>query len=113
MKTTLPLPQEKKLSILCRVEPGCLGPDGADHIVEFCAFTQKAIESIHSDFVHWSIVPRDDKSLPEMAYQINQKKLNHDKAAKYLALFNKNLDEFEGRLHESLAHLINQYLGRK
>jgi len=110
MKIKLPLPQEKKLTVVCRIEAGCLGPEGADHIEEFCNFAQTEVEPIDSDFVHWELIPRHDKSLAEMQYKINNKKLNHDKAAKYLAMFNKNLDEFEDHLHEKLSHLIDQYL---
>lgn len=112
MKNNLPLPQEKKLTIVFRVEPGCLGPQGAAHIEEFCRFAQKEFETVDADFIHWEIVPRHDKSLAEMQYQVNNKNLSHDKAAKYLTVFNKNLDEFEGHLHQKLTLLIDQYLGR-
>ncbi len=110
MKTVPPLSQDKKLTVLCRVEPGCLGPDGQDHIEDFCAFTQKEVESIYAKFIHWIIVPRDDKSLPEMQYQIGSKQLTQERAAKYLKLFDKNLEELEEKLHETIAHLINRYL---
>ncbi len=110
MKISLPLPQDKKLTVIVRVEPGCLGPDGKDHIEEFCNFAQAEVEPIDSDFVHWEIVPRHDKSLPEMQYKTINKMLTHDKAAKYLKMFNKDLDEFEGHLHDKLAVLIEQHL---
>lgn len=112
MKNRLPLPQDKKLTVVVRVEPGCLGPEGQSHIEEFCRFAQIEVEPIDSDFVHWDIVPRHDKSLPEMQYKAMNKKLTHDKAAKYLQMFDKNLDEFEGHLHEKLSMLIDQHLGR-
>ncbi len=112
MKTNLPLPQARKLTVLCRVEPGCLGPDGKDHIEEFCDFAQTQVASIDSDFVIWNLVPRYDKTLPEMEYKISDKTLSHDKAAKYLTIFKKNLDEFEEHLNEKLSQLIDQYLGR-
>ncbi len=89
MSNSLSLPKEKKLTVTYRVEPGCLGPKGADHIEKFCLFAQKQVESIDADFVHWEIVPRYDKSLPEMQYQIGKKRLSHDKAATYLQLFGK------------------------
>ena len=112
MKNNLPLPQDKKLTIVFRVESGCLGPDGAIHIEEFCRFAQKEFETVDADFVHWKIEPRHDKSLAEMQYQVSNKKLNHDQAAKYLGVFNKDLDEFEKHLHNKFALLIDQYLGR-
>lgn len=109
MKNDLPLPQNKKLTVMFRVEPGSLGPQGKDHIGQFCAFAQKEVESIDADFVHWEIVSRDNKALPEMQYKIGNKYLTHDKAAKYLIAFNKDLDEFEGHLLEKLALLIDYY----
>ncbi|MCK5648982.1 MAG: hypothetical protein KAI22_08895 [Gammaproteobacteria bacterium] len=111
MKNNLPLPQEKKLMVLFRLEPGCLGPDGKDHIEQFCQLAQQEFKSLHSDFVHWDIVPRHDKSLPEMQYKINNKKLSHDKAEKFLNIFHKNLNDFEDQLHKKLAVFIDQYLG--
>ena len=52
MKTKLPLPQDKKLTVIFRLEPGCLGPDGEDHVEEFCKFAEKEVAPIDSDFVH-------------------------------------------------------------
>lgn len=112
MNHMLPLPQDKKLTIVFRVEPGCLGPDGHSQVEDFCFFAQKEFEQLDSDFIHWEITPRFDKSLPEMQYQINNKKLTHDKAEKYLSLFNKGLDEFEAHLHNTLASQIDKFLGR-
>jgi len=112
MKTNLPLPQEKKLAVIYRVEPGCLGPKGADHIEKFCIYAQKEFETVDSDFIHWEIMPRHDKSLPEMQYKVGNKNLTHDKAAKYLEIFEKELDVFEGRLHRNLSMHIDTFLGR-
>lgn len=112
MKNSLPLPQEKKLTIVFRVEPGCLGPSGNSHVDEFCGYAQKECEQLDADFVHWEIMPRHDKTMPEMQYQINKKKLSHDKAAKYLELFKKDLDEFEEHLHKKIAYLIDAFLKR-
>jgi len=112
MKDNLPLPQEKKLMVIFRVEPGCLGPNGNQLVEQFCQFAQKKVELIDADFVHWEILPRFDKSLPEMQYRVGNKKLTHDKAARYLDLFEKNLDDFEGHLHNKLALLVEQYQGR-
>jgi hypothetical protein len=113
MKTKLPLPLDQKLHVLCRVEPGCLGPKGVDHIEEFCAFAEKELESIDSDFVHWEIVPRHNKKEAEMQYKVNNKNLSHDKAANYLELFKKDLDEFEEHLHEKLSYLVDHYWDNK
>jgi hypothetical protein len=55
MKQSLPLPEGKKLSVTCRVESGCLGPDGANKIVAFCQFAQQEIQFLDSDYVIWHI----------------------------------------------------------
>ncbi len=111
MKHDLPLPQEKKLTVLFRIERGSLGPDGDKHMDDFCLFAQKELDSLDADYMHWEIIPRHDKSLPEMEYRINNKKLSHDKAAKYLELFGQDLDRFELDLARSLSTLIGRYLG--
>ena len=112
MKDKLPLPQDKKLTVVFRVEPGCLGPNGSAHIEDFCGFARTQVESVDADFVHWQIVPRHDKSLPEMQYEVSSKRLNHIQAEKYLQVFDKSLDEFESHLFEKVTHLIETYLGR-
>ena len=112
MDYDLPLPLYKKLTVTFRVEPGCLGPDGAEHVEGFCKFAKKEVSALDADFVRWVITPRYDKSLPETEYKTNNKRLNHQMAEKYLRVFAKNLDEFEGHLQDKLADLIDQYLGR-
>jgi hypothetical protein len=112
MKDKLPLPQDKKLMVLFRVEPGCLGPDGVEHIEKFCLYAEAQVATMDSNFVHWEIVPRFDKNLPELEYKVHHKKLTHDKAAKYLSIFQKSLDEFEEHLNDKLAMLIDEYLER-
>lgn len=111
MKINLPLSQDKKLNVIFRVEAGCLGPEGTSLIDGFCNFAQQEVETLDADFVHWEILPRHDKSLPEMEYKISNKKLSHDKADRYLEFFRKELNEFEEHLHEKIAILIDQHLG--
>lgn len=106
----MPLSDEQKLTVICRVEPGCLGPQGVNLIDAFCSFAQPEIDLIDADFIHWQLTPRYDKKLPEMQYYINNKTLTHDKAAKYLALFDRKLDNFEEHLNEKLADLIDLHL---
>ena len=111
MKHDLPLPSEKKLTLIFRVESGSLGPDGVNHVEAFCEFAQQELQTLDADFMLWVLVPRHDKSLPEMEYQVNEKKLNHDQAEQYLQIFDKSLDDFEGDLAGSLSRLIGQFLG--
>lgn len=112
MDVTLPLPLYKKLTVTFRVEPGCLGPDGAEHIEGFCKHAKKSVAGLDADFVRWVIVPRYNKSLAETEYKTNNKILSHQKAQLYLGAFGKDLDEFEEHLQDKLSDLIDQYLGR-
>ena len=112
MGISLPLPSDKKLIVTYRVEPGCLGPEGADHIKAFCTFAEKGVADVDADFVHWHIIPRYDKTLPEMHYAVNNKELTHDQADQYLNVFQKGLDEFECHLQDKLALLIDSYWER-
>ena len=111
MKDKLPLPQNKKLKVVFRVEPGCLGPSGDQNVTPFCLYAEEQVATIDSDFVIWTIIPRFDKSRPEIEYKVGNKNLTHDKAAKYLNIFKKNLDEFEDHLNDKLTILIDEYLG--
>ena len=70
------LPDSKKLTVVYRVEPGCLGPTGRDNIEAFCDYANKELAPTDSGFVNWEIMPRYDKSLPEMQYLIANKKLD-------------------------------------
>ncbi len=112
MKDNLPLPQDKKLNVVFRVEAGLLGPKGNEYVEAFSKFAENELISLDSDYIHWEIVPRHDKSAPEMEYMINGKKLSHDKAAKYLEVFKQDLDEFELHLARKLSRLVEVFLGR-
>lgn len=106
------LPEDKKLSVTYRVEPGCLGPDGKNYVNAFCDFAQKTIQSMEADHITWHIIPRNDKSLPEMQYSILGKNMNDAQAKKYLAIFGKKFDEFEGYMGDKLALLIDDFLSQ-
>ena len=110
MKVIAPLSQDKKLTIVLRVESGCLGPEGSNHVENFCRTALTTIEQINSDFLIWEVLPRLDKYLPEIQYKAAQKTLTHDQARKYLALFDTKIDEFEEHINEKLTILIEQYM---
>ncbi len=112
MKNAVALADEKKLALIYRVEPGCLGPNGASHIEGFCDFAQKEIEQLDAAYVLWTITPRHNKSLPEMQYSIGSRNISREQAERYAAALQKNLDEFESHLVEKLADLINAYMGQ-
>ena len=110
MKHDLPLPQDKKLTVTYRIEPGCLGPNGSEKVSDFCEFAENGLRTLDSDYVIWNIKPRLDKRLPEMQYTAIGKTLNHAQAEKYLWLCEKALDEFECHLSDRMATLIDDYL---
>jgi len=110
MKKAVSLPEGNKLSVTYRVEPGCLGPSGASKIVQFCEYAQENIQSLDADYIAWNIMPRNDKTLPEMQYSVVGKRMNHAQAEKYLAVFDKNLEEFEGHLVDKLALFIDDFM---
>ena len=47
-----------------------------------------------------------------MQFNVLGKAMNHDKAEKYLKIFDKSLNEFEAHLGEKMAELIDQYFDR-
>ena len=108
MKNSLPLQDDRKLSVTYRVEAGCLGPEGTKHIAEGGKFSQLALQTLDSDYIVWNIVHRKDKTLPEMQYNVLGKVMNHYQAEKYLAIFGKSLDEFECHLSDRLTTLIHK-----
>ena len=106
------LPNDKKLSVLCRIEPGCLGPDGIKHIESFCLIAQQAMQYFDADVNMWVLVPRYDKTLAEIQYSVGSKLLTSEQTAKYMHAFGRDLEGFEERFHDKLTLMINQYLAR-
>jgi hypothetical protein len=111
MPLDLPLPADKKLTVIFRLESGCLGPDGSNHIDSFSSQAQKKFATIDSEFINWVIIPRHDKTLPEREYQINNKLISREMTEKYLKLFDRELNHFEQNIDEKIGQLINEYLG--
>ncbi len=101
-----------KLVVLYRVEPGCLGPDGAQYITEFCQFAQPLVAAHTPSFMEWQLQPRFDKKLPEMQCQLAGKNLSTEQAERYFALQGVTADDLEEQLNFQLTHLIDQYFGR-
>lgn len=110
MATRLPL--YKKLSILIRLEPGCLGPQGKDHIEAFCTHAKLQLKGFHGGIIRWSITPRYDKSLPEIEYQLNKAQTSSTNVEAFLSEFGIALSDFEEALDERLAELIEHYFER-
>lgn len=112
MTLTSGIPENRKMLVIFRMEPGSLGPDGRDYIEEFCEFAQMQLQASASAYINWAIIPRFDKTLAEMEFQIASKKLSRAKAGQYLTVFGDNLDDFEEQLEDHLEAIINQYFGR-
>jgi hypothetical protein len=102
----------KKMTVIFRMEPGSLGPDGEEYINEFCDFAQIQLQACADKYINWAIVPRLDKRLVEMEFQLANKKLTLAKATQYLAVFGESFDHFEEQLENNLEAIINQYFGR-
>ena len=104
--------EEKKMTVIFRMEPGSLGPDGSQYIKEFCEFAQVQLQACAEFYITWSIIPRFDKSLAELEFQLANKKLTSAKAKQYFAVFNESLENFEEQLENNLEAIVNQYFGR-
>lgn len=105
------IPKEKKLSVLFRLEPGCLGPQGIEYVDSFCEFVNKQVQQPY--FSELIIVPRFDKSLSEWEYQINNRNLDESKVAIYLSLFKTDKNAFEQQFEEQLTENIELFFSRK
>lgn len=111
MPTFSSLDDNKKLAVTYRIEGGCLGPVGHTHIDKFCEYAQDNIANPFANFIRLNLIPRHDKSLPEMQFNVLSKKVNHQQAEKYLSVFGQSLDAFECELSDELTRLINIYVG--
>ncbi|PKF50324.1 hypothetical protein [Enterovibrio nigricans] len=105
------VPEEMKLNVICRLEPGCLGPKGASKIDDFCQYIADEMNALNSTIISLAVVPRNDKSLPEMQFNVLGKKMSREQAEQYLQKFQKNLDDFEAELESKLETLINKFMG--
>lgn len=109
MDPTQPIPENKILTLVYRVEPGCLGPEGISQIEDFCQFAQSNISTASHDFLSMKIIPRYDKTISELQYQINQKILSQDQVVKYLSIFKQDISSIEDGFLEEIANLIEKY----
>ena len=106
------IPAEKKLFLTYRVEPGCLGPDGVNYIKDFCRHADNGFINHHSNYVVYQFIPRFDKSLAEMEFSVNHKRLSEEKANQYMSFFSQTLESFEEDLQDQLTLLIDTFFGR-
>ena len=102
-----------QLTVLIRVEPGSLGPDGIEHVEGFCQVCQKVFEKTADNNFVWQIVPRYDKTLSEFSLSINGKRLSDSKAEQLLSIYSLNFDELEEKSMEKVSQLIDKFLGHE
>ncbi|GAA0286578.1 hypothetical protein [Psychrosphaera haliotis] len=107
------MPGDTKLSVLVRVEPGSLGPDGLDHVEGYCVVANKYFQKLYPQLIEWQIVPRYDKSLPEIDFCLNKKRLTLEQTNKMLELIDQNEEDFESETMEHISNLIDKYLGHQ
>ncbi|WP_409426075.1 hypothetical protein [Pseudoalteromonas sp. RW-H-Ap-1] len=104
------LSDDKKIRLMYRVEPGCLGPDGVDHIEDFCRFANKHIKSPY--YAQLLFLPRYDKQKDERQYSVKNRNLSQVQAKAYLNHFDIDIEEFEEQLDELLTKAIDLYFKR-
>lgn len=102
--------EDKRLCLLYRVEPGCLGPTGIDYVEGFCEFASQKIKA--PAYAHFSFVPRYDKSLSEREYIFAGRTLTANQVCTFLDKFDKDKNDFEEQIDELLSHAIDAYLNR-
>ena len=51
-----PVPPEKQLTVIARVEPGSLGPDGMDKVEDFCRFANQNMATDGQRYTRWQII---------------------------------------------------------
>ena len=106
------LNENNKITVIFRIEPGCLGPEGPTHVDKFCVQARAQLQGKHQSFINWEVVPRHDKTLPEMDFAIQGKGLTREFASRYMDHFNVNLDDFEMAVFDELPEMIDQFFGR-
>ncbi len=106
------LPDSMKLTVIMRIEPGCLGPNGDSLVDHFCRFAAPAFNLLDSGFISWQLEPRNDKSLPEFEYLVNRKRLTENQVARYLSLHSRTFDDFESDMNMQLLDSIEAFQTR-
>ncbi|MDH5543993.1 MAG: hypothetical protein OEZ43_00280 [Gammaproteobacteria bacterium] len=103
------LPENRKLNVIYRLEAGCLGPNGADLIDDFCQHVQNELNKMISEFVKWNIEPRDQRKLDELEFNIGNKRLSREQASQIFSHFGKELNRVEESFLELVSQLIKSY----
>ena len=99
-----------RVTVLYRVEPGCLGPEGKFFIEDFCAYANDTFMNVQQEHVNWLFVPRHDKSLAEIQYQYRERNLSREMAKKLFSIKAIDIDDFEDRLNDQIPEMIDKFL---
>lgn len=99
-----------KLSIIFRVEPGSLGPAGSDVVEAFCHYAQTRLTALDAALLHWDIVPRLDKTLPEIECRVGNRRLTQTQADQYLQCFDSSFEQIEDLLARDISGLIKRFM---
>ncbi|PHS20566.1 MAG: hypothetical protein COA86_01050 [Kangiella sp.] len=109
MKSNLPIPQDKKLLVIYRLEPECLGTIGHKQINYFCAHITKRILPVDSDFVKWTVLPRLAATEKEVEFRLNGKLLQLPQVVRYLTVFNRDYDAFLDSINNAVLKQVDHY----
>ena len=75
----------------------------------FCQQAPQRLTDIDNAFIGWQIVPRFDKTLPELEYRVNGKGLTRLQAHRYLQALGQDLDQVEELLVDQIDQLIDLF----
>ncbi len=101
---------DQRLLVECRVEGGCLGPDGASHVDDFCYFAETEFWNFHPGKVTWKFLRRQNSQQAEVEYKLIGKKLSRPQASQYLDVLGIDMSEFESGIDDRLIALIERYM---
>ncbi|MCF6441280.1 hypothetical protein L1077_17735 [Pseudoalteromonas luteoviolacea] len=99
------------LYIQLRLEPGCMGPQGKDHIEAFCK--KENASPWQNQFATVSVVPRYDKTLPEWEYRVKNKLLSTEQADKFISMHDMTKPDLEDDIESHMAEEIDAYMQGK
>lgn len=104
----------QKLTVVFRVEPGCLGPDGKQYIEDFCELAVQVFARIDPELLDWDIVPRYDKTMPELQFKLGDRQLSSSQAERLLQQTKSfSMTQFEEQVNALLTKLIDHHLDRE
>lgn len=97
------------MTLVYRVEPGCLGPDGIKYVEEFCNHSNKVMAQ-WQEAIQFFFTPRYDKSRPEVEYKLLGKTMKREQVESYIERLGITLEDFEADLGEKTAELIEAFM---